>query len=131
MAEKDNNEREIMAGKNRFYLGEDNILYETIVGDIDDETVTAAKEATYKLMDRVEGKLHILIDINKAGKPSKKARNIFKEFMDHEKWGKVAMYGLHPAARMIASFGMGMSRKKDMRFFKTKEEALKWLKEEE
>jgi len=29
----------------------------------------------------------------------------------------------------MASFFMGASKKKDMRFFKTKEEALAWLKE--
>jgi len=123
-------EREIWIGENRLYLGEDDILYETIVGDIDDEIAIATKEATLKLMNNVEGKLNVLIDINKTGKPSKKARDIFRGFTEHEKWGRVAIFGLHPVAKMIASFGMGVSQKKDMRFFKTKEEALAWLKEE-
>jgi hypothetical protein len=124
-------EREVWIGENRLYLGEDDILYETIVGDIDGEIAIAMKEATFKLMNHVKGKLKVLIDINKAGKPSKKARNIFREFTEHEKWGRVAIFGLHPVAKMIASFGMGVSKKKDMRFFKTKEEALAWLKGEE
>ena len=124
-------EREIWIGENRLYLGEDDILYETIVEDIDDEIAIATKEATLKLMNNVEGTLNVLIDINKAGKPSKKARDIFRDFTEHEKWGRIAIFGLHPVAKMLASFGMGVSQKKDMRFFKTKEEALAWLKGEE
>jgi len=48
---------------------------------------------------------------------------------EYEKTGKVAVFGLHPVARVIASFVMGVSKNKDMRFFKAKEEALAWLKE--
>jgi len=43
--------------------------------------------------------------------------------------GKVAMIGMHPVARMIMSFVMGITQKKDICVFKTKEDALKWLKE--
>ena len=49
--------------------------------------------------------------------------------LENEKIGKVALFGLHPVARVIAAFIMGITRKKDMRFFKSKEEALAWLKE--
>ena len=126
----DEREKEIWIGENRLYLAEENILYEMIVGDIDDKTAIEIREATYKLMGNIDGKFDILIDINRAKKPSKKARDIFKEFLENRKWGKVAIFGMHPAARMIASFGMGVSRKKDMRFFTTEEEALAWLNEE-
>jgi len=71
----------------------------------------------------------MLLDINKAGQVSSGARKIGKETFEDEKVGKVAFVGLHPVARVIASFVMGVTRKKDMRFFKTKEEALAWLKE--
>jgi len=49
--------------------------------------------------------------------------------LEHERTGKVALFGLNPVARVIASFVMGVTRKKDMRFFKTREEALAWLRE--
>lgn len=128
MTEQVKKDNEIKIGENKLYLGEKNILYETIIGDITDEVAIATRDATYKLMDDVDGKLNVLIDINKTGKPSKKARNIFKEFLDHERWGKVAIFGMHPVARMVATFGIGVSHKQDVRFFKTKEEALVWLK---
>ncbi len=44
-------------------------------------------------------------------------------------FGKVALFGLHPVARVVASFFMGATKKKDMRFYKTRGEALAWLKE--
>lgn len=74
MEEKDN--REIWIGEDRFYLGENNILYETIVGEIDEKTALASKEATIKMRSKVEGRLNILIDVTRAGKPTPEARKI-------------------------------------------------------
>ena len=122
-------EREIWVGESRFCLGEDDILYETIVGKQDEKTVIAALEYHNKFKNMVEGKMKMLLDINKAGQVSSGARKIGKETFEDEKVGKVAFVGLHPVAQVIASFVMGVTRKKDMRFFKTKEEALAWLKE--
>ncbi len=69
-------EREIWIGKSRFYLGEDNILYETVVGEIDGKMAIAMLKGTSELEDMVEGKVNTLIDLNKAGKTSSKARKI-------------------------------------------------------
>ncbi len=121
-------EREIWVGESRFYLGEDDIFYETIVGKQDERTVIAALEYHNKFKNMVEGKMKMLLDINRAGQVSSGARKIGKETVEDEKIGKVAFVGLHPVARVIASFVMGVSRKKDMRFFRKKEEALAWLK---
>ena len=125
MEEKD---REIWVGESRFYLGEDNILYETVVGEQDEKTAITMQEATDKLMNMVEGKVNLLIDLNKTGRPSPEARKKEQEAFEDERIRKVALFGLHPVAQVIASFVMGVTRKKDMRFFKTKEEALAWLK---
>ena len=75
-------EREIWVGESRYYLGEDNILYETLVGDQDERIALASKEATGKLHNMVEGKVRVLIDLNKAGRPSPKARKIGQEAFD-------------------------------------------------
>ncbi len=121
--------REICVGEYRLCLGEDNIIYVIAVGETDEKLAIAVKEAGIKLMNMVEGKVNILIDLNKAGKSSPEVRRIHRELAEHEKTGKVAFFGMHPVARVIASFFMGVSKKKDMRFYKTKEEALVWLKE--
>jgi len=122
-------EREIRVGENRICLGEDNILRITILGELDEEIQIGINDAGYKLMNTVEGRVHTLVDINKAGKVSPGARKRQVEISEQEKTGKVALFGLHPVARVIASFFMGISQKKDMRFFKTREEALAWLTE--
>ena len=126
MEEKD---REIWVGENRIYLGEDNILYITVVGDIDEKIAIAVKEADLKFKNMVDENFDVLGDLNKAGKQSSEARKIWQEMIEHERTGKVAMCGMHPVARVLASFVMGVTRKKDTRFFRTKEEALTWLKQ--
>ena len=122
-------EREIWVGESRYYLGEDNIVYVTIVGEVDEKIANKHREAGAKTINMIEGTVDVLIDINKAGKLSPEARKVFRELSENEKAGKIAIFGLHPVARVIASFFMGTTKKKDMRFLKTKEEALAWLKE--
>lgn len=125
---KEVSEREIWVGENRMYLGKDNIIYVTAGGESDEKIAIKCKEAMFNLINMVEGKANYLIDLNKAGKQSPESRKIWKELSEHEKAGKIAFFGLHLVARVLASFVMGLSKKKDSRFFETKEEALLWLK---
>ena len=122
-------EREIWIGENRLYFGEDNICYITVVGEVDEEIAIAIKEIDLKFKNTTEEKMNILADLNKAGKQSSEARKIWKEMTEHEKSGKIAMVGMHPVARVLAAFVMGVTNKKDMRFFESRGEALAWLKE--
>jgi hypothetical protein len=122
-------ERSIQIGDSRIHLSEDNIIYATPKGDIDEITAIELRENIIKLANMVDGRVNSVIDLNKIGRPSIRARMIGKDAFEHEKVGKVAFYGLHPVAKMLASFAMGAARNNDMRFFKTKEEALDWMKE--
>jgi len=122
-------DREIWVGENRLYLGEDGILYETLVGEQDEKIVRALHEASIILRNMTGGKVNCLVDLNKAGKVSSEARKIGQEMLEDERIGKVALFGLHPVARVLAAFVLGITRKKDTHFFKTKEEALAWLKQ--
>lgn len=124
-------DREIRVGKNRIYLDDDNILYITIVGELNEKIALEVKEVISKLEDVPGRKRNIIVDINKAGKISSDARKIFKELIEDGKTERIAIFGAHPVARVIAAFGIGLSQKKDLRFFKTKEEALAWLNEVE
>ena len=124
MEEKNN---EIWAGENRFYLGEDDIMYVELVGEYDLHSALALRDAFLKLLSIVEGKINIFVDNSRSGKPSQEARKIFTEMIRHEKCGKIAVFGLNPVTRVIASFVLGNS--KSTHIFKAKEEALAWLKE--
>lgn len=122
-------ERESWIGKSRYYLGKDNKIYVTIVGEVDDNTATKYRDAGSKFINMIVDTVNVLVDITKAGKLSPEARKVFRELTENEKTGKVAIFGLHPVARVIASFFMGATKKQDIRFFNSKEEALAWLKQ--
>ncbi|OGS20674.1 MAG: hypothetical protein A3J83_05110 [Elusimicrobia bacterium RIFOXYA2_FULL_40_6] len=123
-------EREYVIGVNRIYLNEDNIVCVSNLGEENEKSAIAMKEAYFKLANIVEGKTNVLIDLTNAGKSSPEARNIWKELTENEKTGKIALFGLHPVARVLATFVITISKNKSMCFFNTKEEALSWLKEE-
>ena len=125
-------DREACVGEDGLHLdlGEDNILYITSAGEIDGKEASVIREVILKFINIVEGGINLLIDLNKAGKQTPETRNIWKEFSEaEERIRKIALFGLHPVARILASFVIGVTKKKDMRFFKTKEEALAWLEE--
>lgn len=122
-------DREIWVGENQLYFDEDNILHVTIIGETDDKIAVEIKEAYQNLLTMHEGKMDVLIDLNKADKGSPKARKIWKEMTENERTGRIAFFGLHPVARVLASFTMGDSKNKYLLFFKSREEALAWLKE--
>ncbi len=121
--------KDYKVGENRFILSDDNILCIISAGDIEDYHMTQIKEVMFNLLEINVGKTNILIDLNRAGKPSAKARREFSNILETEKVGNVAVFGTHPVARVMASFVMGITKKKNMCFFKSKEEALTWLKE--
>lgn len=122
-------ELEVRVGESSYRLGKDNIGYVTLIGEVDEKAANGHKEAGLKILNMIEGTINVLVDVNEAGKLSSEVRSVFKEFSEHEKSRKVAILGLNPVARVVASFVMGVSRNKDMHFFKTREEALAWLKE--
>lgn len=126
---KEVNEREFLVGESRMFLDEDRIITTVVVGETDEKKAIAFKEILLKLVNMAEGKICSLVDLNRAGKATSEARKIGQEMFYNEKTKKVALFGLHPVARVLASFVMRVTHKKDMRFFKTKEEALAWLKE--
>lgn len=123
-------ENEIWIGKSRLYLDEDNIIYSNFVGDIDAKIATEIGEATLKLSNLVDEKVNIFNDINETKMASSEARKILQKYIMNETVGKVAIFGLHPVARVLASFFLGVTKKRDVRYFKTKEQAIKWLKSE-
>lgn len=121
-------EREFLIGGDRISYGDDDIVYAVSVGDCNGEKATACVEAMHTIIT-IKGKIKILVDFNTCGKHTPEARKIWDTLNDLEAVLKIALFGLHPVARVAASFVIGVTGKKNMRFFKTPEEALAWLKE--
>ena len=122
-------DREIGVGENRFYFDEDDIIHVELIGDYDVQEALLLRDAYLELLNMVKGKVNTFIDNSRTGKHSQEARKILSEMIKNEQRGKIAVLGLNPVARMIASLILGSSKKKDTHIFKTKEEALAWLKE--
>lgn len=123
------NENEYWIGENRTVLSCKNIIYVTAVGEQTEEVASLTKELHLKLFNLVEGEINFLIDVNRCGKNSYQARLIWNELGEKDKTNKVAVFGLNPVARLIASFVIGFSSKKNQRFFTTEEEARAWIAE--
>jgi hypothetical protein len=122
--------KEIRLGEHRVYVSEDNIIHVTSIGEIDDESANAILDISREMMKTQKDNLKVAIDCNKTGKPSPKARGVFQELGRNERVAKVAAFGLHPVAKIIATFGMGAEIKKGRyQFFNTEKQAIKWLNE--
>src|SRR4030042_6873457 len=112
-------DREMWVGENRFYQGEDNILYIETSGDYDLKVTFELRDAFLKLLHYAEDKVNIIVDIGRGGKPSQEARNLFAAMMEDERCGKIAIVGLNPVSRGIASFILGSSKNKNTKILKT------------
>lgn len=121
------NETEFTFGENKLTLIEGNIINVIAQGEQTKEIALGQKNICNMLSKGLKGKISYLIDLNKCGKNSPEARQIWKEFSENENTHKVATFGLNPVSRVIASFVMGTLKKGDLRFFKTKEDALTWI----
>ncbi len=120
---------EFWVGESKSKLIDQNIIHVIAVGDQTKETSNLQLIINDKIMRHITGKINFLIDLNSASKNSVEARQIWKRISEQETTNKVAMFGLHPVARVLASFAMGVSNSNNQRFFKTKEEAMSWILE--
>jgi hypothetical protein len=120
--------REIMVGKNRFYLNKNNIMYVEINGDINLECAKEMKNAYLKLLSGINDKVDILVDNNNTGIPSQEARNMLSDLIKDENINKIAVFSFTPVARVIGAFVLGRISKTNTKIFKSKTDAIKWLK---
>jgi len=122
-------DKEMWIGENKTFLIEGNVIHVIAKGEQTTESSILQTEVNNKLASLVNGKINYLIDLNKCGKNSPEARSTWKRAAEDENTNKVAVFGLNPVARVLASFVFGISKKKDQRFFATKEDALCWILE--
>ena len=120
-------EKEFLIGDNKTVVIDKKIINVIPVGEQTDEIASLQKELMLTLCSLADWKLNLLIDVNRSGKSSPKARQTWNELAKNDKINKTAVFGLHPVARVLASFVIGLSIKNNQRFFKTEEEAREWL----
>ncbi len=112
-----------------FVFPSENLIHGIIRGEQTPECARAIESLIVKLNETIKGKTSYLVDLNEAGKSSSEARKTWTRLSDEKNIHKVAMFGIHPVAMVLASFVTNISKKNEMQFSKTKEEALAWIKE--
>lgn len=120
-------EKEYLVGNNKTSLIDPNIIFVVANGDQTDELANRQSEINHTLINLVEGEINYLIDLNNCGKNSSGARAKWFELAEEENTKKVAIYGMHPVARVLAAFVMKVSKKRNQQFFRTRDEAFQWL----
>jgi hypothetical protein len=105
----------------------DGLFDTTEMGPCDGEKARQAVSAYLTRAKRTNEKWSILVDLNRAGKPTVGARHQFIELTRSDAIEKIAFHGLHPLARIIASFLIDIADQQKMAFFSRREDALKWL----
>jgi hypothetical protein len=121
------NDTEFLLGENRIRLIYNKIIYIEVVGEQTDEHARLIRENYARLLVLANGRIKQLVNLNKSGKSSSLCRAVFRELNDESVSEKVAVYGLHPVAKVLASFVIGFQQHRNIRFFTDEKEALKWL----
>lgn len=121
-------EKEILIGQNSARIFEGNIILVTIVGQLSTEISRMIYAETRKLERLIGGEVNYLIDLNRAGKNSPEANRIWKHAAEEPQVYRVAQFGLHPVAKVLASFVNSLTSKNNIRFFNSMEEAIVWIK---
>ena len=116
-------------GETTMVLDENNILKIEAIGDMTDENADEIHEIMLEIYSNTQGNLQTLADMNKAGKSTPYARKMWKKLSVFERMSKIALYGINPVARVLASFMVGRTSRNNMRFFNNKEDAIAWLKD--
>ncbi len=75
------------------------------------------------------GKINLIINLNKVGKPSSNARKKFKEIVNNDIVNKVALHGLNPVARTIGYFLINISFNSKIKLIESFDEASVWFNE--
>jgi hypothetical protein len=121
--------KEILVGKSKIFIDDDGIIHDIAEGSSNKEIATQIKETILSLAENRNGKSHVICDLTNAGIPTYEARKIYAGIANEKKIGKVAMIGSNTISRIIAAFTLKIMRNTNTRFFKSKEAAIKWLKE--
>ena len=79
-----------------------------------------------EFLDRGEA-TRVLIDIRRSTDFSASARKRWVTFLQHPSITRTAIFGGNTFIRTLATFVIGASRRKNIRFFKTEQEARTWL----
>ncbi len=117
------------------YDSEIDALYIKILGVLETEDLNELIAQYQKILEDKPHR-HILVDMTESSQfdasvMTRQLRNTYKDLMKLMKTDKTAIFGASPGLRMAAKIASAVIGKSDVtKFFKTKDEAIAWLKGE-
>lgn len=114
-------------GGNKIW-NEDGIVHYAMPAPVDETEAFKLRDSGVDFIEKGNASL-VLIDLKQSTKFSSEARKVWVKFLQNPKIKRTAIFGGNVFVRTLASFVIAASRKKNIRFFITEKEALKWLKD--
>lgn len=108
----------------------ENIIWYRIATLVDDMEAIRLDEAGRNFLENHHAR-NVMIDLSHAGQFSMSAQNIWIEFLRYPPITRTAIYGISTLSRLLASVIVNASRMSNVKMFNTKEEAYKWICDEE
>ena len=107
---------------------ENKIIHYKLLSPVDEKEAERLDTAGRGFLDRNEA-TSVLIDMQKSSDFSSAARKRWVGFLQHPQIGKTAIFGGNVFVRTLATFVIGASQKKNIKFFAAEKEAIEWLQE--
>ncbi len=111
--------------QNKVYCEDDTVVYRLEVS-VDEKEAARLDGAGRVFLDRGEAK-YVLIDIRRSTDFSSAARKRWVGFLQHPNIIKTAIFGGSTFIRTLVLFVIGATRRKNIKFFGTEQEARAWL----
>ena len=118
--------------KIRVWLDEElQLVRQRVEGDMDGEDFSELMRRTDESAKRLRdpGFIRILVDGRRLGKPSPEVRRLALCTMDLPTLGKMAVWGTNAFARTMFAFLTLVTRRTNVKTFRTEREARSWLLE--
>ncbi|MEZ5070446.1 MAG: STAS/SEC14 domain-containing protein [Bacteroidales bacterium] len=115
-----------IAGQRIALLG-DGVLRIEAIGDMDDDKLDRIRAVYRDVFSLAGDAVRLLVDLNQTGHNPPEARRFWRSLSAHKSVEAIAMVGIHPVARVLATFVIGSLGLEKYRFFEREEDALDWL----
>ena len=119
--------------KPNIFVDKYKIVHVKVLGGLDIEGILKLIDEIVETINKLAGKTKVLINVTEAGiftssRARKKLAARIKERFKYPRLEKVAVFGGNIVQRTVGLFVVSAAGIKNMKFFKAKTEALKWLK---
>lgn len=113
---------------NSVILDDDGTLVVTVNGSQDGDSITALDAKSRELIDTLDYKPNVLIDVRNTGFPDASARKAIIASFNDDNYNRQAIFGLSDSLRVIATLVLGKVIFRDRtKLCKTEAEARAWL----